>query len=86
MEIKAAVLYGVGEKLKVEPLDLAPPAGMSDSAQRRLLDRLTARNREHQAGRADNSATSGSVASITPGSGPTDSGVGRIVVSIRSGS
>lgn len=25
MEIKAAVLYGVGEKLKVEPLELAPP-------------------------------------------------------------
>ena len=48
MEIKAAVLYGVGEKLKVESLELAPPqagevlvkmkaAGVCDTRQRAPL-------------------------------------------------
>ncbi len=44
-------------------LDLEPPAGMTKATQRRLLDRLMAKNREHQAARIDNSDLAARIAS-----------------------
>jgi uncharacterized protein (DUF1501 family) len=44
-------------------LDLQPPAGMSRLAQRALLDRLMAKNREHQLRRIDNSDLAARIAS-----------------------
>ncbi len=44
-------------------LDLAPPEGMSRSAQRRLLDELRAQNEEHADDRADNSELAARIAS-----------------------
>lgn len=44
-------------------LDLAPPAGMTQSSQRRLLDRLLEKNRAHLAAREDNSDLAARIAS-----------------------
>ncbi len=44
-------------------LNLQPPAGMSKSAQRRLLDRLLEKNRQHQLRRIDNSDLAARIAS-----------------------
>jgi len=44
-------------------LNLQPPAGMSKSAQRALLDRLMAKNRQHQLRRIDNSDLAARIAS-----------------------
>ena len=44
-------------------LDLEPPAGMTGSAQRRLLDRLNEKNRQHQLRRFDNSDLAARIAS-----------------------
>lgn len=44
-------------------LDLAPPEGMSRSTQRRLLDRLLDKNREHEATRGGNSELAARIAS-----------------------
>ncbi len=44
-------------------LDLEPPAGMTRSAQRRLLDRLLEKNQEHQVRRIDNSDLAARIAS-----------------------
>ena len=44
-------------------LDLAPPEGMSRSAQRKLLDRLLEKNRQHQKDRIDNSDLAARIAS-----------------------
>jgi uncharacterized protein (DUF1501 family) len=44
-------------------LNLEPPQGMSASAQRALLDRLMAKNREHQLQRVDNSDLAARIAS-----------------------
>ena len=43
--------------------DLAPPQGLTDSAQRRMLDRLRERNEEHLAARAGNSELAARIAS-----------------------
>lgn len=44
-------------------LDLNPPAGMSQATQRRLLDRLLEKNREHQKLRQDNTDLAARIAS-----------------------
>ena len=44
-------------------LDLAPPEGMSRSTQRRLLDRLLDKNRQHEATRGGNSELAARIAS-----------------------
>ena len=44
-------------------LDLAPPAGLTKEAQRRLLDELRVSNEEHEATRLDNSNLSARIAS-----------------------
>lgn len=44
-------------------LDLAPPEGMSQSAQRRMLDRLQEKNRAHQTLRIDNTDLAARIAS-----------------------
>ena len=44
-------------------LDLAPPEGMSRSTQRRLLDRLLDKNRQHEAARGGNSELAARIAS-----------------------
>ncbi|MCH2114587.1 MAG: DUF1501 domain-containing protein [Pirellulales bacterium] len=44
-------------------LDLNPPAGMSRSTQRRLLDRLLEKNQNHQSPRTDNSDLAARIAS-----------------------
>ena len=44
-------------------LDLAPPEGMSRSTQRRLLDRLLDKNRQHEATRVGNSELAARIAS-----------------------
>ncbi|MGB0741472.1 MAG: DUF1501 domain-containing protein, partial [Planctomycetaceae bacterium] len=44
-------------------LDLAPPDGMTQETQRRLLDRLLQKNRRHQELRADNSDLAARIAS-----------------------
>jgi hypothetical protein len=55
----ATLLRSAGEPI----LDLRPPAGMSGSTQRRLLDTLGEYNRDHLAPRADNSNLAARVAS-----------------------
>ncbi|HLX62883.1 MAG TPA: DUF1501 domain-containing protein [Planctomycetota bacterium] len=45
-------------------LNLAPPDGMSDSAQRKIIDELHVYNQEHAAERASNSALSARIASF----------------------
>jgi uncharacterized protein (DUF1501 family) len=42
--------------------DLAPPAGMTNEMQRRLLDRLREKNQEHLAARADNTELAARIA------------------------
>jgi hypothetical protein len=44
-------------------LDLAPPEGMSRATQRKLLDRLLEKNREHEQGRGGNSELAARIAS-----------------------
>ena len=44
-------------------LDLKVPEGMSDSTQRKMLDRLLAKNQQHQASRIDNSDLAARIAS-----------------------
>lgn len=44
-------------------LDLAPPEGMTRATQRRLLDRLLEKNREHEQGRGGNSELAARIAS-----------------------
>ena len=44
-------------------LDLQPPAGMTDAVQRRLLDRLLEKNRQHQLRQVDNSDLAARIAS-----------------------
>jgi hypothetical protein len=59
-----AVYQGVVMRSEGEPiLDLAPPAGLADSTQRRLLDHLRAKNEAHQAARIDNSDLAARIAS-----------------------
>ena len=59
-----ASYQGVVMRSKGAPiLDLAPPKGMSDSTQRRLLDRLLEKNKEHQVSRSDNSDLAARIAS-----------------------
>jgi len=59
-----ASYQGVVMRSSGEPiLDLAPPAGMSKTAQRRLLDRLIEKNRQHQLRRIDNSDLAARIAS-----------------------
>ncbi len=59
-----ASYQGVVMRSKGAPiLDLAPPKGMTQAAQRRLLDRLLEKNREHQARRIDNSNLAARIAS-----------------------
>jgi uncharacterized protein (DUF1501 family) len=59
-----AVYQGVVMRSEGEPiLDLAPPADLSDSTQRRLLDHLRAKNEAHQAARMDNSDLAARIAS-----------------------
>lgn len=48
-------------------LNLKPPAGMSDSAQRNILDALKAQNEEHQIARAHNSNLAARIASYELG-------------------
>jgi len=45
-------------------LDLSPPTGMTDSAQRRIIDNLNALNGEHQLARASNSNLAARIASF----------------------
>ncbi len=56
---QATILRSAGQPV----LDLARPAGMSESAQRRLLDELHAYNAEHQLERSDNSNLAARIAS-----------------------
>src|SRR5437660_3713743 len=56
---QGTVLRSAGEPI----LDLKRPGGMSESAQRRLLDGLGEANREHLAARADNSHLAARIAS-----------------------
>ena len=59
-----AAYQGVVMRSSGDPiLDLAPPAGMTRSAQRRLLDRLRAKNEQHQLRRIDNSDLAARIAS-----------------------
>lgn len=59
-----ASYQGVVMRSKGAPiLDLAPPEGMTESTQRRLLDRLLAKNKEHQQPRSDNSDLAARIAS-----------------------
>ena len=45
-------------------LDLSPPAGMTDSAQRRIIDNLNAMNGEHQLSRTSNTNLAARIASF----------------------
>src|SRR5438046_6380393 len=56
---QGTILRSAGQPI----LDLARPDGMTESAQRRLLDSLQASNAEHLAPRADNSNLAARVAS-----------------------
>jgi len=59
-----ASFQGVNMRSQGSPiLDLSPPAGMSRATQRRLLDRLNAKNRLHQLPRIDNSDLAARIAS-----------------------
>jgi len=59
-----AAYQGVVVRSQGEPiLDLKPPAGMTQSAQRRLLDRLLEKNRRHQQPRVNNSDLAARIAS-----------------------
>ena len=59
-----ATYQGVVMRSKGAPiLDLVPPTGMSRSAQRKLLDRLIAKNKQHQLKRIDNSDLAARIAS-----------------------
>ncbi len=59
-----ASYQGVVMRSKGAPiLDLKPPAGMSNSLQRKLLNRLMEKNREHQARQTDNSDLAARIAS-----------------------
>jgi hypothetical protein len=56
---QGVVMRSTGEPI----LDLQPPAGLSRAAQRRLLDRLRAKNELHEASRAGNSDLAARIAS-----------------------
>ena len=56
---QGVILRSAGEPI----LDLRPPAGMTPTMQRRLLDTLGAYNRDHLAARADNSELAARIAS-----------------------
>jgi len=59
-----ASYQGVVMRSKGAPiLDLKPPAGMSASLQRKLLDRLMEKNRQHQSRQPDNSDLAARIAS-----------------------
>jgi hypothetical protein len=59
-----AAYQGVVLRADANPIhDLAPPAGMTREAQRRLLDRLREKNEDHRADRADNSELAARIAS-----------------------